>query len=277
MDQTTKLWLLPQFDNLELFRAKAIHYHYARHFHASYSIGVIEAGVGGNYYQGATYLAPRQSIVLMNPEEAHTGFSAEGLPLTYRMLYPGVECVQTIASELQMSGTPYFKEAVVHDDALAKRILCLHSWLEQSQEQLAQQTLFVEVLSTLLNHYTTSQTNPAGCRQEHRAVGLIKDYLHDNFRADVSLAELAEVTNLNRSYLVRVFCEAVGMPPYTYLNQIRVEKAKQCLRQGMAIAQTAIAVGLADQSHLNRHFKRIVGISPGQYRKMSTSFKTGQA
>jgi AraC-like DNA-binding protein len=106
---------------------------------------------------------------------------------------------------------------------------------------------------------------------------LIKDYLYDNFRADVSLAELAEVTNLNRSYLVRVFCEAVGMPPYTYLNQIRVEKAKQCLRQGMAIAQTAIAVGLADQSHLNRHFKRIVGISPGQYRKMSTSFKTGQA
>ncbi|MBW4474288.1 MAG: AraC family ligand binding domain-containing protein [Stenomitos rutilans HA7619-LM2] len=64
----TKLWVLPQFDNLEVFRAKAIHYHYARHFHASYAIGVIEAGVGGNYYQGATYLAPAQSIVLMNPE-----------------------------------------------------------------------------------------------------------------------------------------------------------------------------------------------------------------
>lgn len=136
-NHTTKLWLLPQFDNLELFRANAIHYHYARHFHVSYSIGVIEAGVGGNYYQGATYLAPPHSIVLMNPEEAHTGFSAEGLPLTYRMLYPSVECVQTIASELQMKDTPYFRDAVVHNNALAKRILSLHTLLEQFQDQLA--------------------------------------------------------------------------------------------------------------------------------------------
>ena len=48
--QSTKFWLLPQFDGLELFRAKAIHYHYARHFHSSYSIGIIEAGVGENRY-----------------------------------------------------------------------------------------------------------------------------------------------------------------------------------------------------------------------------------
>jgi AraC-like DNA-binding protein len=54
---------------------------------------------------------------------------------------------------------------------------------------------------------------------------------------------------------------------------MRVEKAKQFLKRGMAVAEVAIAVGLSDQSHLNRHFKRIVGVTPGQYRKMSTSFK----
>jgi AraC-like DNA-binding protein len=58
------------------------------------------------------------------------------------------------------------------------------------------------------------------------------------------------------------------------LNQIRVEKAKQFLSQGMSIAEVAIAVGMSDQSHLTRHFKRIVGVPPGQYRRMSTSFKT---
>lgn len=272
-NQTTKFWLLPQFDGLELFRAKAIRYHYARHYHSSYSIGVIEAGVGGNYYQGSTYLASPKSIVLMNPEEAHTGFSAEGLPLTYRMLYPSVDCVQKIASELQMSG-PYFRNAVVQDDGLAKRILSLHALLEQSQDQLAQQTLFVEVLSAILNRYTSIKTNLAHCSQEHRAVQLMKDYFHDNLQSNISLEQLVALTNLNRSYLIRVFRQAVGMPPYTYLNQIRVEKSKQFLRQGMSIAETAIAVGMTDQSHLNRHFKRIVGITPGQYRNMSTSFKT---
>jgi AraC-like DNA-binding protein len=80
--QSTKLWLIPEFDNLELFRAKAIHYSYARHFHQSYSIGIIEAGIGGNHYRGSTHLACPGSIIFMNPEEAHTGYSAGELPLT---------------------------------------------------------------------------------------------------------------------------------------------------------------------------------------------------
>ncbi|WP_319423046.1 helix-turn-helix transcriptional regulator [Pleurocapsa sp. FMAR1] len=70
--------------------------------------------------------------------------------------------------------------------------------------------------------------------------------------------------------MIRVFRQAVGMPPYTYLNQIRMRKAKQFLSQGMSIADTAIAVGMSDQSH----FKRMFGITPGYYRQMSISFKT---
>jgi AraC-like DNA-binding protein len=272
--RSTKFCLLPQFDGLELFRANAIQYHYARHFHAGYSIGVIEAGVGGNYYQGTTYLAPPKSIVLMNPEEAHTGFSGEGLPLTYRMLYPSVDSICKLADELQTNNFPYFKDAVVQDDKLATHIFLLHAVLEQAQDQLTQQTLFVDVLSAVLSRYASLKTQITRCSEEHRAVQLVKEYLNDNFKSAISLEQLVTLTNLNRSYLIRIFRQAVGMPPYTYLNQIRIDEAKRCLSQGMSIAETAIAVGMSDQSHLNRHFKRIVGVSPGQYRAMSTSFKT---
>ena len=113
--------------------------------------------------------------------------------------------------------------------------------------------------------------------KEQRTVSLIKEYLHDNFNSNISLGQLVELTNLNRSYLIRVFCKAVGMPPYTYLNQIRVEKAKQLLALGNSVADVAIAVGMSDQSHLTRHFKRIVGTTPGRYRNMSISFKTDQS
>jgi AraC-like DNA-binding protein len=273
----TKFWLLPQLDDLELFRANAIHHHYARHFHSSYSIGVIESGVGGNDYQGTTYLAPPGSIVLMNPGVPHTGFSAEGLPLTYRMLYPSVECVQKIADEFQMNGTPYFRDAVVQDDELTRQILSLHALLEQSPNSLAQESVFVEVLSRILGRHTNIKTNAMRHVQEHRAVQLMKDYFHDHYSKNISLEQLVALTNLNRSYLIRIFRQSVGMPPYTYLNQIRVEKAKQFLSQGISIAETAIAVGMSDQSHLTRHFKRIIGVSPGHYRTMSTSFKTRQS
>lgn len=97
--QSTKFWLIPEFNNLELFRAEAIHHTYVRHSHSGYSIGIIEAGVGGNCYRGSTYLAPPKSIIFMNPEEVHTGYSVDDLPLTYRMLYPSVEIIQQVAGE----------------------------------------------------------------------------------------------------------------------------------------------------------------------------------
>lgn len=273
--QNAKVWLVPGVNNLELFRATAIRYNYARHSHAGYSIGVIEAGVGGNYYQGATYFAPPQSIILMNPEEAHTGYSAGDLPLTYRMLYPSVDCIQCVADDLQIRGFPYFKDAVVQNQRLTQALLSLHITLERAQDCLEYQSRLVEVFSAILLQYAEIKICPTRLHEEHQAVRLMKDYLHDHFSTSISLEQLVNVTNLNRSYLIRLFHQAVGMPPYTYLNQIRVEKAKQLLRQGMSVAEVAIAVGMSDQSHLTRHFKRIVGVTPGHYRKMSTSFKTG--
>lgn len=267
----TKFWLAPELSNLELFRATAIHYSYARHAHSGYSIGLIESGVGGNYYRGSSYLAPAKSIVLMNPEEAHTGYSAEGQPLSYRMLYANVECVQQIANELGVKEFPYFKDAVIQDERLAKQIFSLHITLERSPDRLEQHFRFVKVLSDLLTHYAAVRVPSFHSPQEHRAIQLVKEYLHDHFNTPVSLEQLATLTGLNRSYLIRIFCQSVGMPPYTYLNQVRVEKAKQLLSQEMTLAEVAIAVGMSDQSHLNRHFKRIVGITPGQYRQMSAA------
>ena len=132
----------------------------------------------------------------------------------------------------------------------------------------------MELISAVLCRYADTKIILAKLGNEQRIVSLIKNYLQDNFRSNISLEQLAELTNLNRSYLIRVFHKAVGMPPYTYLNQIRVEQAKHLLMQGAAIADVAVAVGMSDQSHLNRHFKRIVGITPGRFRSMSISFNT---
>jgi AraC-like DNA-binding protein len=66
--------------------------------------------------------------------------------------------------------------------------------------------------------------------------------------------------------LIRTFTRTVGMPPYTYLTQIRAERAKERLAAGRPAAETALAVGFADQSHLNRHFKKLTGTTPRLYR-----------
>lgn len=277
MKVNSKLWLVREFDNLELFSAKSLHYSYSRHSHPTYSIGFIEAGVGGNFYRGSTYLAPPGSIIFMNPDEAHTGYSAANLPLSYRMIYPSVNLIGRITSEMGIKGIPYFREAAIEDWNLARSIFKLARVLEQSEDNLERESCLIEVLSRSLS-INADLKNISGLKigKEPKAVKAIATYLHDNYNKNISLEQLVRLTNLNRSYIVRLFRKQVGLPPYVYLTQIRVEKAKQLLAKGEKVADVAIAVGMSDQAHLTRHFKRIVGITPGRYRNMnmSISFKT---
>lgn len=93
-----------------------------------------------------------------------------------------------------------------------------------------------------------------------------REFLEANAEQDVSLVRLAAVAGLSPFHLVRVFREAVGLPPHAYLDQVRVERAKGLLSAGLPIARAAAEAGFADQSHLTRRFKRLVGVTPGQYR-----------
>jgi AraC-like DNA-binding protein len=67
--------------------------------------------------------------------------------------------------------------------------------------------------------------------------------------------------------LLRQFRSVYGMPPYAYLTQVRIEEARKLLRQGVPPAEAALAVGFFDQSHLSRHFRRIVGVPPRAYQR----------
>ncbi len=70
---------------------------------------------------------------------------------------------------------------------------------------------------------------------------------------------------LSPYHLCRVFGAAVGMPPHACQTQVRVRHAKSMLRAGLPISRVAGAAGFYDQAHLTRHFKRIVGVTPGRY------------
>ncbi len=81
----------------------------------------------------------------------------------------------------------------------------------------------------------------------------------------MTLQALARFAGLSAFHLCRVFREAVGMAPHAYQTQVRVRRAKALLRAGLPITQAAVEAGFYDQAHLTRHFKRIVGLTPGRY------------
>ena len=149
------------------------------------------------------------------------------------------------------------------NDTLRERFLLSHAAITAHAPRLEQETKLLAWLEPLFENELTE--NPKDGR-EHRAIKLVKDYLHTHAAQDVGLDDLGEVAGLSKTYLLRVFKREVGLTPYRYQMGLRLARAKALLRRGMPLSQVAVEVGLYDQSALNRLFKRHFFITPGKYQ-----------
>ncbi|MEM8737969.1 MAG: AraC family transcriptional regulator [Planctomycetota bacterium] len=104
-----------------------------------------------------------------------------------------------------------------------------------------------------------------------RELDAVRDYVEAHLAEDVTLEELAGVTHLSVYHFTRKFKRTTGLTPHCYLMRRRVERAKALLKDRLfadrGIAPIAYACGFSDQSHLTRYFKRIVGVTPAQFRR----------
>lgn len=266
-EEKAKFWREPALDNLEMLRATYVTHTFSRHTHDGYAIGVIEAGIEEFAYQGSTHRAPAGSIVVVHPGEVHTGHAGTPSGWTYRMLYPEVTLVQKAAAELvgRSHVLPYFPNPVIQDRQLAAQLRQLHIAMETSTSRLERESRFVWTLAQLVARYADSHPQLAPLGQEYQVVRRIQDYLRANYTDSISLEQLAGIANLKPLRLLRVFRKQVGLPPHAYLVQLRIARAKMLLSMGLPIAQVAAHTGFTDQSHLSRHFKRLVGVTPRQY------------
>ncbi len=260
--EQTKFWRDPTLQ-MDLLRATYITHSFTRHTHEGYAIGVIDAGVEEFAYQGATHQAAANHIVIVHPGEVHTGHAGVPDGWKYRMFYPAVSLLQ---GELSRS-VPYFPQPVIQDQGLAAELRYLHLALEAAESQLEAEARFLLSFSKLLARYAEYRPCMVSSSIENLAVRQALDYLNAHYTHAVSLNDLADLAQLKPLRFLRMFQRAMGLPPHSYLVQLRVERAKALLAQGSPIAQTAFDTGFTDQSHLNRHFKRLVGVTPGQYRQ----------
>ncbi|OEU69726.1 MAG: hypothetical protein BA864_14450 [Desulfuromonadales bacterium C00003093] len=266
--ETAKVWRIPEFRGLELLRAKYVAQSFPRHTHQKYAIGVIEDGALEFYYRGENVVASQGSINLCIPGEVHTGHSASEAGWAYRMFYFDPKLLQQSASEVAdySRPLPFFQSGVIQDNDLAQSFRQLHIKLERQETTLLEQeSLLIWTLAQMVLRYADDPPVLHKLGAEHLAVAKIKSYIETNYAENISIDDLTRIAHLSRFHLIRVFRDSVGMPPHTYLRQVRVQQAKEMLFLGKPIVDIAAATGFADQSHLTRWFKRLWGFTPGQY------------
>jgi transcriptional regulator GlxA family with amidase domain len=96
------------------------------------------------------------------------------------------------------------------------------------------------------------------------------EYLRDEVARNVTLDELAAVAGIGKYHLIRRFQAATGVPPHAYQVALRVNLARKLLERGELATRVAAEAGFTDQSHLNRHFRRRLGLTPAQYARAFT-------
>jgi transcriptional regulator GlxA family with amidase domain len=124
----------------------------------------------------------------------------------------------------------------------------------------------IMALSTLITRHADRRPTPQRTGREDNAVARVREYIHSNYSRNIELEELANAAGLSMYHLIRVFQKETGLPPHAYLTHLRVSRAKKLLDLNLPLSQIALDTGFTDQSHFTRHFKRITGVTPGQYR-----------
>lgn len=126
------------------------------------------------------------------------------------------------------------------------------------------------VMLYLLRHYSTGRL--AGELPENRLTYVqlrrIDEYIYAHLDQKISLADLAECLRISVPHFERMFRTTTHLPPYRYVLELRLERAKLLLeRTRLSIAEIALQCGFSSQSHFTAHFTRFVGVSPARFTR----------
>jgi len=193
MNERTHYFHADDLGRLELLHARYITHRFDRHVHSGYAIGVILAGAERFYYRGVQrHLAPAGSVVVVEPDEIHTGEAAVAAGWQYRMFYPQVELIQEIATELggKSRGTPHFPEAVIHDQQVAGLLVQLHHTLDRSEDRLTRGSLARQAFGALLRRHARHPVTPQRLGAERAVVQRVRQYLLADLADNLSLDTL---------------------------------------------------------------------------------------
>ena len=233
------------------------------HIHADYVVGTVLAGAEHLDVGGARHVVGAGDVLRLHPGEPHANSSIGSDTLRYRVFYlPPDRIAPYLDAERGERGLS-FASPVARDDALSQILAEVHEVLSSDiTGSLEQESAMMALVRALAADAADEVERGPGAGA---AIRRAQDYIDAHFAEGFGLSELSTAAELSVFHLVRSFKKAVGLSPLAYRNQQRVTEARRLLLAGGRIAEVAIDVGFADQSHLTRQFQRIIGVSPGRY------------
>jgi AraC family chemosensory pili system transcriptional regulator ChpD len=255
-----------RLDRIELHHGRYEGLGFPKHSHDEYVIGLNYSGLEQVWLEGKSFDVPPGLITVYNPGEIQASGCSTAGGWEFKSLYLDAQTVSSALGEDWADGTYRPVEQPLIDDPL---LLAQFNQLDTqalAADADGQRSLTLDFIGGLFTGYGRSK-QPARIERSHPAIRRVIDYIHDHLAEAIRLEDLALLADLSPYHLLRAYRNATGLPPHQYQLQLRIRHAKQMLRAGQTIADIAADLGFVDQGHLHHLFRRIVGVTPGQYRR----------
>ncbi|WP_241779831.1 helix-turn-helix domain-containing protein [Streptomyces natalensis] len=243
---------------VEVFHAHFTEHTYPMHVHDVWTLLIVDDGAVRydlNRHERGT---PHGTVSLLPPQVPHNGSPATSHGFRKRVLY--LDLTQLDESFIG----PAVDGPDLADGLLRRRIGQLHTALAHRGDELEAQSRLALIRERLRTHLRPGLVarRPA---PDHGVAHRLRELLDARLLQGVTLDEAAKLLHAHPTHLVRAFSGAFGIAPHQYLTARRVDRARGLLLDGRPPGEVAAAAGFYDQSHLNRHFTRLVGTTPGRF------------
>ncbi|WP_139997332.1 AraC family transcriptional regulator [Paenibacillus paridis] len=250
---------------LEAKQCKRSDLAYHKHFHAEYSIGLIDKGATDAWCDGKLLQVEEGKLISFPPSMLHACQPQDDTSWEYKMLYIKPEWFQDLKRrEIDQLYIPYLLEE-------GKNKICRLQFnrtmgaIASKGTPLEIETALIDLVLTLVSQNSSDLEHEASSQQDQKYVKGIKEYLHEHFAEQVTLESLELETGISRFHLVRLFKKRNHLPPHAYQVLLRINHAKTELAKHRPIADIAAEAGFYDQSHFAKAFFKIVGTTPQKY------------
>ncbi|MGB0833853.1 MAG: helix-turn-helix domain-containing protein [Psychrobium sp.] len=166
---------------------------------------------------------------------------------------------------LQLPELNYTSDAAT--EALFRHCVATSDWHCNDDHLAMEQLTNTILISMLKNMGITQQSTTVKGGLSPQIAALVCDYMQANFHRQIYLSELADLAQLSEYHFCRMFKTSLAQTPQTYLLGVRIEQVKLRIRENKSnLTDIALQCGFSSQSHMGRYFKKLVGVSPKQYR-----------
>jgi AraC-like DNA-binding protein len=241
----------------EVLHAHFPDHSYPLHTHDTWTLLVVDTGAVTYDLERQEHAALRTRVTLLPPDVPHDGRAATAEGFRKRVVYLEADTldVRRIGRAVDHPGWD--------DPALRHGVHLLHEAMLHPGDELEAESRLALVTDRLARHLARLAEPPD---QPDPALAKNLQQLLDTHVVDgISLSQAADLLQAHPTHLVRSFRRELGIPPHRYLTGRRLDRARRLLLTGHRAADVAVEVGFHDQAHLTRHFKRLLGVTPGAF------------